>query len=512
VGLGDAMPARALICAQAFPPLLKQAGGVAKDYLALCRALIDGLGWEVALLTPVDVAASGEGDVNRWLRSGQLVHCPVWSLEASSDIGVAVFMDFFSVYNTCKLVQQLFTGDHSLCFIDDCCLRIAPIMLMRALGLPSIATTHSDVPSHPAYHSSVMPKLIWWLHLASSFCATLHASVAKVYADSLWKRYRIPVNAIWPPVLWSDEFRRPVSEFTHQAAQERARWHAKLGFSPEAILLFVGRWSSEKRIHLLVDAVPENCALVIIGDSDADYANEIEASRRRNVLPLRGMLSAQELRLAYGACDLFVSASTCETLGNTVAEAMSSGVPVAIQPVGGHLEFVKDDVNSFFVDFDDSNLARERLRKIVAEGVSRPVEPALSKMGEKFRTLDFPVEVKKLLLDPAMSAAAEWKQRRGILWIWEMVLRLTLIMACFVIWPATTVWSRLYFSLSCDPVFRYLEPGCAIEPPPSPKRAGCMGGRREPSESKDPQDALLAEKSVASGCCCPQQAVCSENV
>eukprot|EP00930_Biecheleria_cincta_P060631 TRINITY_DN46251_c0_g1_i1.p1 TRINITY_DN46251_c0_g1~~TRINITY_DN46251_c0_g1_i1.p1 ORF type:complete len:524 (+),score=78.87 TRINITY_DN46251_c0_g1_i1:37-1572(+) len=511
------MPARALICAQAFPPLLKQAGGVAKDYLALCRALIDGLGWEVTLLTPVDVAASGETDVERWLQSGQLVHCPVWSLEAASDVGVAVFMDFFSVHNTCRLVQQLFSGDHSLCFIDDCCLRIAPIMLMRALGLPSIATTHSDVPSHPAYSSSVMPKLMWWLHLASSYCATLHASVAKVYADSLWQRYRIRVNAIWPPVLWSDEFRRPIQDVKHQAAEQRARWQELLGFSPEAMFLFVGRWSAEKRIHLLVDAVPESCALVIIGDSDADYADEVEASRRRNVLPLRGMLSAQELRLAYGACDLFVSASTCETLGNTVAEAMSCGVPVAIQPVGGHLEFVKDNVNSFFVDFDDSELARERLHDIVAKGISRPVEPALSRMGEHFRTLDLPAEIQRVLVDPALSAAVSWKQRRGFLWIWEVVLRCMLFVACIFIWPATTVWSRLYFALSCDPAFRYLEPGSAVEPPPSPKRARNMGGRREPSDSKNSQDALLADIPAVSDCdCCAgresQLAGCSVNV
>ena len=70
---------RALVCAQAFPPLLKQAGdlgfcphlpdalcqagGVAKDYLALCRALIDGLGWEVTLFSPVNIRESGEEDV-----------------------------------------------------------------------------------------------------------------------------------------------------------------------------------------------------------------------------------------------------------------------------------------------------------------------------------------------------------------------------------------------------------------------------------------------------------------
>ena len=46
----------------------------------------------------------------------------------------------------------------------------------------------------------------------------------------------------------------------------------------EAIFLYAGRWSAEKRIHLLLDALPESCALVIVGDSDAEYADHIQAS------------------------------------------------------------------------------------------------------------------------------------------------------------------------------------------------------------------------------------------
>ena len=49
---------QALVVVQAFPPLLKNAGGVAKRYITLCRALIDQLGWRVTLLTPVDVTVT----------------------------------------------------------------------------------------------------------------------------------------------------------------------------------------------------------------------------------------------------------------------------------------------------------------------------------------------------------------------------------------------------------------------------------------------------------------------
>ena len=85
-------------------------------------------------------------------------------------------------------------------------------------------------------------------------------------------------------------------------------------------------------------------------------------SGRNNVLPLRKMLNARELRLAYAASDLFVTASNFETLGFTVIESWCSGTPVAIQPAQGHLEFVKDGVNSWFVDYDDAAEAKNITR------------------------------------------------------------------------------------------------------------------------------------------------------
>lgn len=117
----------------------------------------------------------------------------------------------------------------------------------------------------------------------------------------------------------------------------------------------------------------------------------------------QGMLGAQELRIAYAASDLFVSASTCETLGNTVVEAFglemhvtrmvavtyggmelwypscdsagrrSFGVcqgpdRIVILRQLAHALFHQDNENSYLVDFDDSNLAREHLASIVAGG------------------------------------------------------------------------------------------------------------------------------------------------
>ena len=78
-----------------------------RRYLALCRALIDGLGWSVTLLTPVNVWRSGEPDVDRWLDEGTLDYLPARGVRITSVDGVVVFLDLFSFVNTGWLLTSL---------------------------------------------------------------------------------------------------------------------------------------------------------------------------------------------------------------------------------------------------------------------------------------------------------------------------------------------------------------------------------------------------------------------
>merc|ERR1712056_147898 len=105
------------------------------------------------------------------------------------------------------------------------------------------------------------------------------------------------------------------------------------------------------------------------------------------------MLNSRELRVAYAASDLFLTASNFETLGFTVIESWCAGTPVAIQPAQGHLEFVKDGVNSWFVNYDNEDEARLALERIVASGLDesslRKAIPDFFPMGKSFRTSNY---------------------------------------------------------------------------------------------------------------------------
>ena len=59
---------------------------------------------------------------------------------------------------------------------------------------------------------------------------------------------------------------------------------------------------------LLFDAVPDDCALVVVGDGTSAASDAIERAPElgyARVLPRRRMLKAEELRTAYSACDVF---------------------------------------------------------------------------------------------------------------------------------------------------------------------------------------------------------------
>eukprot|EP00928_Gymnodinium_smaydae_P024205 TRINITY_DN19660_c0_g1_i1.p1 TRINITY_DN19660_c0_g1~~TRINITY_DN19660_c0_g1_i1.p1 ORF type:complete len:479 (-),score=100.91 TRINITY_DN19660_c0_g1_i1:118-1554(-) len=464
---------RALVCVQCFPPLVKNAGGVSKDYLALCQALIEGLGWSVTLMTPVDLSRTGEPKVDRWRESGFLRHLPAGAVRASTRTdGIATLLDSLSLCNMCKLFRALSFGGFDVVIMDDILFRVVALLLARGLGVPSIASTHTDVTGHSGYDNILAVRLAWYLHVLSARFAVVHATASQVFAKAFCSRYGMPVHAVWPPVLWSDEFRQPVEAYAQRAAAERARWVAFLGFEPRAILLYAGRWSAEKRIHLLCEAVPPGCALVIIGDSDTDYGDRIEDSRSASVLPLRRMLGAAELRAAYAAADLVVSASCFETLGNVIAEAWAAGTPVAVQPVQGHLELVRDGCNSFFVDFDDPVAAMEKLAAIVAAGAGRALQPALAEVGRRLRAENFAEAVERALLQPALRAGEAWKRDPCRRWFGEPLLRFVCLAAWLFLWLFAAVATRLLHAFSRDPSFEYLPAGTAVEPVTARSRVG----------------------------------------
>ena len=70
----------------------------------------------------------------------------------------------------------------------------------------------------------------------------------------------------------------------------------------------------------------------------------LEDEIRRREMPgvhVTGLLQGPELSAAYASADIFTFPSTTETFGNSLLEAMGSGLPSLVAAAGGVLEFAE---------------------------------------------------------------------------------------------------------------------------------------------------------------------------
>jgi len=134
--------------------------------------------------------------------------------------------------------------------------------------------------------------------------------------------------------------------------------------SDRKILMYAGRISPEKGVHLLAEAFthlaprhPE-IHLVIIGGRNhgnndrARYADDLEASLQplSEQVTFIGSVNPDEIHHHYRAADLLVVPSVFEEpFGMVCLEGMAAGVPVLAAPRGGLPEFVRDGENGYLI-------------------------------------------------------------------------------------------------------------------------------------------------------------------
>lgn len=119
------------------------------------------------------------------------------------------------------------------------------------------------------------------------------------------------------------------------------------------ILLYVGRVSSEKRIHEFL-AMDLPGTKVIVGEGPA--LGDLKSRYRQQNVRFMGRLKGEPLAKAYASADVFVFPSEFETLGRVLLEAMASGLTVAAKPVRGPIDIIRNDTPYGQVSFLNTDL------------------------------------------------------------------------------------------------------------------------------------------------------------
>ena len=94
----------------------------------------------------------------------------------------------------------------------------------------------------------------------------------------------------------------------------------------ELRLLYVGRLHPLKGVEYLLEAMPNDCKLVVIGKDEGEGGKLKQIADRRGLdVDFRGVVSEEAKEAAYQWCDVLVLPTLSENFGLVVAEALERG-------------------------------------------------------------------------------------------------------------------------------------------------------------------------------------------
>jgi len=203
-------------------------------------------------------------------------------------------------------------------------------LLCAGAGVPLVYSIHTDIAQLDGIN--LLPSSAAFLQGCAGRLATACVTTSPSFAKQLrargirWvtRHYRpLPVNAV-------------VSAARDASLEDVAATRLEMtSGSPERPLLaYVGRWSAEKRLHLLKKCRPTGVTLAFIGDGPMRRVVESWHDPPR-VVVLPGMRKRERLAVVYRAADWVVSASAFETFGNVPYEAAHCGTPALLQDAQG---------------------------------------------------------------------------------------------------------------------------------------------------------------------------------
>lgn len=176
--------------------------------------------------------------------------------------------------------------------------------------------------------------------------------LTKFYCDKTATELIVPTNKIYKLFKEKYEFQKNIHIVPTGIEVERfytenvdksyvQALHKKLKLQKkDFVILFVGRLASEKNVEFLLNAQCKliekhsNIKLLIVGDGpDKEKYEQLAKNLKisKNVI-FNGKAAWEEMPFFYHCADVFATASTTETQGLTVIEAMAAGVvPLCIK-------------------------------------------------------------------------------------------------------------------------------------------------------------------------------------
>jgi phosphatidylinositol alpha 1,6-mannosyltransferase len=245
-----------------------------------------------------------------------------------------------------------------------------------ALRIPTVAVYQTDVIAYAQKYG--VPQ-------ATSFVeghvARLHRRATVTLAPSSASTAQLEALGVDRIRRWG----RGVDAVRFSPERRNEAWRARVAPAGQAIIGYVGRLAPEKQVDdLRVLADLPGTRLVIVGDGPSRAGLE-------RMLPgaeFTGHLSGNDLAEVMAGFDVFVHPGESETFGQTLQEALASGVPVVATGVGGPLDLVRSSIDGWLYRPGDLDDLRARVADLVGDESKRRAFARAARESVSGRTWD----------------------------------------------------------------------------------------------------------------------------
>jgi phosphatidylinositol alpha 1,6-mannosyltransferase len=233
------------------------------------------------------------------------------------------------------------------------------ITVARALQLPVVAVYQTDIPGYAGAY-----RVGWGEEAAWRWIRRIHNAADRTLAPSTATATALHSHGIERVWLW----RRGVDAGRFDPAQRSAALRRALAPKNEILVGYVGRLATEKRVDLLAPATKlPGVRVVIVGDGPARPAL---AKALPDAIFLGERRGGQLARL-YASFDVFAHTGPYETFGQTIQEALASGLPVVAPAAGGPLDLVDHGRTGYLVPPCDATALTEAVAALVGDPARR---------------------------------------------------------------------------------------------------------------------------------------------
>jgi glycosyltransferase involved in cell wall biosynthesis len=232
------------------------------------------------------------------------------------------------------------------------------------LGLPVTSSFHTNFHSYARHY-----RCGWLRPIALGWLRRLHNRTHRTFVPTAELGLELTQLGFQNLLVLSRGVDTAQFQPERRSLALRESWNAGEG---DPVVIHVGRLAAEKNYPLLFQAYAAmraanpRCRFVVAGEGPL----RDRLKREHPDCIFAGFFSRDEIGRYYASADLYIHASTTETFGNVLTEAMASGLAVAGFDYAAARQFVRDGESGLVA-------LPGRPEALVAAAVRLATEPAL---------------------------------------------------------------------------------------------------------------------------------------